>query len=113
MELLIINDVYIWRENKGQTGPYKLLAFNYKKTAAIINIKGYQATFRITSVRPYYSDNTTLLPPNRKAKKYLSDDHLSDDEYTPITEKALIAAKKTPIGRRRGRLKGSKNKPKQ
>ncbi|KAF1828306.1 hypothetical protein BDW02DRAFT_652134 [Decorospora gaudefroyi] len=100
--LLVFGKVKVWRENRGWTGPHTLLAFNPDYTAATVDVNGHHATFRITSVKPYHSDNSTFVPPD-----HLDDgeDDADDDDFTPNLDQAQPK-------RGRGRPKGSKNKPK-
>ena len=89
----------VWRENRGWTGPHTLIAMNDDLTAAIVDVDGRQATFRITSVQTYHCDDSTVVPRH-------NDDceDTNDGEFTPDTD--------GPPRRKRGRPKGSKNKPK-
>ena len=100
LEPPIQNNVKAWRENKGWTGPHTLIALNTDRTAVIVDVDVRQATFRITSVQPYYRNKYTKSNPHNDDKDHREtrdDDYISEDD---------------PRRRRRGRPKGSKNKPK-
>ncbi len=79
-----------------------MLALNQDKTAAIVDINGRQVQFRITVVRPYYKDDS--IGPHAPSPD--NDEREAGDEYFPEVEQ------QPPRRRRRGRPKGSKNKPK-
>jgi hypothetical protein len=95
------SDVKVWRENKGWTGPHTLLGLNPDSTAAIVDINGRPTTFRTTVVHPYYYDDRAASPQPHK-KEHVDNLNGEDNDY--VLEQ--------PPRRRRGRLKGSKNKPK-
>jgi hypothetical protein len=118
------DDVIVWREgkgdNKGWTGPFKLLSID--STTATIDMPYGPTQFRTTVVKPYYRDESveisTILPPTTTPDDDRDDNH---SEYTPEdTVKTTITTTTTtdaitsvaPTHRRRGRPKGSKNKPK-
>ncbi|KAF1357214.1 hypothetical protein EJ07DRAFT_129503, partial [Lizonia empirigonia] len=98
LELPIQSDVKVWRENKGWTGPHTLIALKTDRTAVIVDIDGRQATFRITSVQPYYRNESTEISLHNDDKDHRE---TRDDDYIPEDD---------PPRRRRGRPKGSKNK---
>jgi hypothetical protein len=95
------SDVKVWRENKGWTGPHTLLGLNLDSTAAIVDINGRPTTFRTTVVHPYHHDDGAVSPQPHE-KEHDDDLNDRDDDYVP----------EQPPRRRRGRPKGSKNKPK-
>jgi hypothetical protein len=95
------SDVKVWCENKGWTGPHTLLGLNLDSTAAIVDINGRPTTFRTTVVHPYHHDDGAVSPQPHE-KEHDDDLNDGDDDYVP----------EQPPRRRRGRPKGSKNKPK-
>ena len=108
----------VWREgkkdNKSWTDPFKLLSID--STTATIDMPHEPTQFRTTVVKPYYRDESidisTILPPTTTSDNDENDNH---SEYTPENTVKIITDAITPIApphRRRGRLKGSKNKPK-
>jgi len=51
------DNVIIWRENKGWTGPFKLLSID--DTTATVDIPYGPTNFRTIVVKPYHQDETT------------------------------------------------------
>lgn len=107
LQLPLQSNVRVWRESKGWSGPYKLIAFNNDNTAAIVSINGRDVTFRVTVVRPYYCDSTANLDTPHEA----TDNH-EDSDHPAIDDEEFIPHQDEQPRRRRGRPKGSKNKPK-
>ncbi|KAF1360357.1 hypothetical protein EJ07DRAFT_165511 [Lizonia empirigonia] len=87
LQLPIQSSVKVWRENRGWTGPHTLIAMNDDLTAAIVD--------------PYHRNNSTVIPRDDDDNDGCGD--ADDDEFIPETE--------GPPPRKRGRPKGSKNKP--
>ena len=111
LNLPLQSEVKVWRENRGWTGPYILVAWNDDQTAAIVDIDDRQVSFRITSVQPYYRNDSTMTLRETDGNANSDTDQggdlgeAGDGEFAPgINE---------PPKRRRGRPKGSKKKPKE
>ncbi|EDU42711.1 conserved hypothetical protein [Pyrenophora tritici-repentis Pt-1C-BFP] len=71
-------------------------------TAAIVDVDGRQATFRVILVQLYHRNNSTVIPRDDDDNDNCGD--ADDDEF--ILETEVLPPRK------RGRPKGSKNKPK-
>jgi len=93
------DDVIVWRENGGWTGPFKMLSID--DTTATVEMPYGSTNFRTTVVKPYHRDETTdvsqAAPPDVT-------DRDNDSDYNPTAD--------VTVKRGRGRPKGSKNKPK-
>jgi hypothetical protein len=90
LELPIFSEIKVWKKNIGWTGPYILLGKTRGDMTCSVSINGRSVNFRTTLVKFYHrnGDNTP-----------------ADDQKPPVHD--------TPEPpRRRGRPKGSKNKPK-
>ncbi|KJZ75136.1 hypothetical protein HIM_05622 [Hirsutella minnesotensis 3608] len=94
-ELPLQSEVLVWREGDGWTGPWTIIA-NDGHQITIDHVNGPRQ-FRITAV-----------------KKYHRDPEAPDVTPNPIDADppSIPAAIPMPVQRRRGRPKGSKNKPK-
>ncbi|KAI1443155.1 hypothetical protein F5Y02DRAFT_429063 [Annulohypoxylon stygium] len=101
MNLLLYSEVRVYRENKGWTGTYKLLARNENTRTVEINERFVD--FRITSVKLYFRDESMDIP-NDDGDSDSDTEQDEPDEYIPDPEGTAK--------RGRGRLRGSKNKPK-
>jgi hypothetical protein len=104
-QLLLQNEIRIWRESGGWTDPHRLLAHADDGNACIIEINGKPIIFRITIVKPYHRDEHIMEPFSRTVvHKGPNNDDNQNKNYIPEPE--------TPQLRRRDRPLGSKNKPK-
>ncbi|XDG08264.1 hypothetical protein ABKA04_007879 [Annulohypoxylon sp. FPYF3050] len=101
MNLPLQSEVRVYRENKGWTGPYKLLARN--ENTCTVEVNERPVDFRITSVKPYFRDENTNIPND-------GDDNDSDTEQDEPDE--YIPEPEGTAKRGRGRPRGSRNKPK-
>jgi hypothetical protein len=57
----------VWRENKGWKGLYKLLATN--KETCTIDMSHSPTNFRLTVVRPYYTEEGQVRPVKEPVNK--------------------------------------------
>lgn len=105
LQLPIPSDVKVWRENTGWSGPHQMIAIHTGKKAVIVEVNDRQIVFRITSVRPYHGNDTTVIPNSPEDDGMATGDDPRDEEYLPTMDDL-------PPRPRRGRPKGSKNKPK-
>jgi hypothetical protein len=97
LELLLLSEVMVWRENKGWFGPYRLLSNDSYNI--IIETHDGPKTFRSMYVKPYHRDEQTENP---------AQDSVDPGEHPK--DPSPLATNEPP--RRRGRPRGSKNKPK-
>jgi hypothetical protein len=108
LQLLLQNEVRIYREKHGWTGPYKLIALNDNGNACTVDVDGKITDFRIISVRPYHRDEHTVEPSSASDS---SDGDSADENYRP-NPKPELGKPPASVPRRRNRSSGSKNKPK-
>jgi hypothetical protein len=101
LQLPIPSNVKVWRENNGWSGPHQMVATDNDKKTVIVVINDKQVAFRITAVRPYHADDTTVIAPPAEGENKVD----SDNDFNPIMEKPVPK-------RKRGRPPGSKNKRK-
>jgi hypothetical protein len=87
--------VLVYRENEKWDGPYKVLSID-NPNVTIDTVNGPQ-TFRVTQVKPYKRDDTAIEPEQPRLSQ-----HDPPPPVVPIPEERP----------RRGRPRGSKNKPK-
>jgi hypothetical protein len=109
LRLPLMFEVRVYREDKGWSGPYKLVAHDGNGTECTVNVNGKNTRFRVTSVQPYYRDEYTAKPkPAETENSNNESDKPGDEDYRPKESEKP----NTPKLRRRGRPPGSKNKPK-
>lgn len=101
------DDVVVWREHKGWEGPFKLLSID--DNTCIIDLPHGPTNFRSTVVKPYHKDETTQSPSPDDELHENTDIDENDDENSWCPPSIENEASGTS---RRGRPKGSKNKPK-
>ena len=108
LRLAIGSDVLVWRENGKWTGPHTLISI--EGTECTVQVGNHTASFRATSVKPYLRDDSNTVddtPPSgfeHPVSRSPSPIH-ADDDYEPDAQPAPT--------RKRGRPRGSKNKPRQ
>jgi hypothetical protein len=109
LRLPLMSKVRIYRENKGWSGSYKLVAYDGNGTECTVDVNGKNTRFRVISVRFYYC-NEYIAEPKPAETEDSSDenDKPGDEDYRPEESEKP----NTPKLRRRGRPPGSKNKPK-
>ena len=112
----IHGEVLVWRESKGWTGPYTLLAHNADGTTCSVQVNDRPVEFRITAVKPYKRDDTTGTPRPAEQAESAEDSAEDDDDGEPVKDRIddgeYVPKPIAPEKRGRGRPKGSKNKPK-
>lgn len=106
LALPLQSEVCVWREKEGWQGPYKVIATD-GHNVTVDTVNG-PVTFRSTVVKPYYRDpdNSFNPPPS---------DQVEDEDSVVIAATPEAQPDNPPslYPRRRGRPRGSKNKPRQ
>jgi len=100
LSLPLQSEVMVWREKNGWQGPYKVI--DMKDHNVTVDMINGPTTFRSTVVKPYYRDLTTDITP------ITNEETSATDAQTPPPTETIQA----PQPRKRGRPRGSKNKPK-
>ncbi|EED12737.1 transposase, putative [Talaromyces stipitatus ATCC 10500] len=118
------SEVKVWREGDGWSGPYKVISVNGHDVT--VDLGNGAITFRVTSVQQYLRDSKDesdrlirlpLSPPQEDLNRQDGRSQVDFDQ-TPRTRARTggAHAPQTPempaLPRRRGRPRGSKNKPK-
>jgi hypothetical protein len=109
LRLPLMSKVRVYRENKGWSGPYKLVAYDGNGTEYTVDVNGKNIRFRVTSVRFYYRNEYTAEPKSAETEDSSNESNKSGDEDYRSKESEKP---NNPKPRRRGRSSGSKNKPK-
>jgi hypothetical protein len=87
LQLLIQSSVKVWRKNCGWTGPYTLIAMNDDLTAAIVDVDNKQVTFRVTAVKLYHCNDSTVI---------LRDDDNNSDQGGANNDEFILDAEDPP-----------------
>ena len=108
LRLPIGSEVLVWREHGKWTGPHTLIGID--GTDCTVQINDHTSSFRITSVKPFLRDDIDMnegnSASNDEGTNLRSPSPIqADEEYIPETEQ--------PPVRKRGRPRGSKNKPRE
>lgn len=105
LALPLQSEIQVWKEKEGWQGPYKVAAIDSHNIT--LNIPNGPAVFRSTVLQPYYRDESDqdithpVLDPTTNATSDPAQGLL------PVPESIL-----SPLLRKRGRPRGSKNKTK-
>ena len=113
-------EVKVWRENIGWKGPYILLGRDGE--TCTVDINGKATNFRTVIVKPYHRDESTEAPIDTNTNEEDDSENEAeveadndwtpaeiDDNWTPAEHRPH---EPQPTKRRRGRPRGSKNRPK-
>jgi hypothetical protein len=116
LELPLQSEVLVWREKKGWTGPWKLIAVD----GATCTVKMPQGpvNFRASSVKPYFAREDVIVVevPKQNGPETVVEsdtDTGTDDPRRQSTNNGLEGIASSPsivVKRGRGRPRGSKNK---
>ena len=96
------SEVMVWREKEGWQGPYKVAAIQGHNV--IVDMVNGPVTFRSTVVKPYYRDDAGEAPVLGTAD---GSANRPENNITAVDEPLRVPVQP----RRRGRPRGSKNKP--
>lgn len=106
------SQVRVWREKRGWTGPFILLARDGDE--CLIDMPRGPTRFRITVVKPYYQDPEEHVEPELEKDDDQDQDHDQGqvDETPPDEDPStiIVEAPDGTVRRGRGRPKGSKNR---
>lgn len=105
LDLPLQSEVRVWREKHGWQGPYKLLATDGHDLT--LDLPNGPTVFRSTLVQPYYRDV------DEDQVRSVADPDEAPDEPIQFEPDPVPAIQEPEQPRRRGRPKGSKNKPRE
>jgi hypothetical protein len=109
LRLPFMSEIRVYREDKGWSGFYKLVAHDGNGTECTVDVNGKNTRFRVTSVRPYYRNEHTAEPKPAETEDLNNESDKPGDEDYRFKESEKP---NNPKPRRRERPSGSKNKPK-
>jgi hypothetical protein len=96
LDLPLLSDVRVYRENRGWTGPYKLISMDGE--TCTVDMPHGPTNFRSTVVKPYLTEEATENPQPTPEEQSNSEEQPQEEEDTIVVEMP-----QQPVRRSRGR----------